>query len=57
MKPEVSLTYLEEPAARPDPEPDEFSLHDPILFLWIYFDIILGLQGCLLSSDFSPKIV
>jgi hypothetical protein len=57
MKPEVSLTYLEEPAVGPDPQPDEFSLHDPILFLWIYFYIILGLQGCLLSSDFSPKIL
>jgi hypothetical protein len=49
--------YLEQPAPGPDPEPDEFSLHDPILCLWIYFDIILGLQGCPLSSDFSLKIL
>jgi len=49
------LTYLEEPAAGPDPDRDEFSLHDRILFLWIYFDIILGLQVFCYLQMFHPK--
>jgi hypothetical protein len=62
MEPDGSLPYSEEPSTGPYPQPDESSLHHPILFLLrpiltSYSRLRLRLRSGLYPSGFFTKLL